>query len=270
VDAEVPVVPWWRMAVRRPLGVPLQGWGVVLAAAAVLVVVQQGATPSAGIVEEGPVWREGSSTDTPSAAVVRPPGPAEANDAMRPEVVPPQEAGDLASSASSVSKGTNDGREGAVPSSARERVRVPADKAQAKEPAASPPSATASPVLRAPPTGWSLRTSDPDSLREVLAVAARLGGEVTTPSGAEVRQSALDPQGVALTVRIPSGQLAAFQSALSPLGVVRSTFDNDRLYSGDTLEVPLTIEWSAEGDASPAPVPQKKRRAPGQADGDPP
>ncbi len=260
IEQEHPEAPWWQRFLQRPFGIPPRGWGVVLAAAAVLVVVQLGGGDDAPPVDADPVWRD-VPTDAdaePAPAAVKLPAKQEA--AATKEAVPAEAA------PRPVPQAKEDPlvkeREAAARAEAERLAKE--DEARKAEAAGSADDTSAKPVLRTPPSGLTLLTRDPSSLREVLALVARFGGTVTTPSGGAVTHATLESSEESVVVSIPSAQLAAFQKALEALGSVQTSFDSDRLYGGNTLEVPLTFKLvggsSGTGDAA-APAAAKQRKA---------
>ena len=260
IEEEHPQASWWRRALQRPLGIPAQGWAVVLAAAAVLLVVQLGREDGGAEADRGgPVWR-----DTPAEALT---APAAMKGPMRQERVAEEGAPKGAQAPLPGPPGEGGGgAPGAV-------------EAEAAEPAAvASPGADGEPgegrggdahpvesVLRTPPSGLTLRTRDPAALREVLALVARFGGTVTTPSGEAVAHATLQSAVESVVVRIPSEQLASFQEALEGLGSVHTAFDTERLYAGPTLEVPLTFKLvggsSGTSEAPATPAARQERGA---------
>ena len=90
IEAEHPEVPWWQQFLRRPFGIPAQGWGVVLAAAAVLVVVQVGRDDGEVAPEvDDPVWRDvPAAVEKAPAAAKLEEGGGEALRAAEPEAAP--------------------------------------------------------------------------------------------------------------------------------------------------------------------------------------
>jgi len=255
IEAEHPAAPFWQRFLNRPFGIPVQGWGVVLAAAAVLVVVQVGRdTASEGPVadQDGPVWREVVEPEGEAPAAVKLPAKGDLEPAptteSKPSPRPVPEAGPAPKPAPKAL--TKDAAKKALPTE-KPTKGVEPDEHTGK-----------APVLRTPPTGLTLLTREPAALREVLALVARFGGTVSTPSGGEVTHATLESAEESVVVTIPSAQLAAFQSALESLGSVKASFDPDRLYGGDMLEVPLTFKLvggsSGTGDEPLAPAARKR------------
>lgn len=260
IDAEHPEVPWWQQFLRRPFGIPAQGWGVVLAAAAVLVVVQVGRDDGEAAPEaDDPVWRDvpAAVEKAPAAAKLKE-GGGEVPQAAEPEAAP---EGPPKPSPKPVAREPQPGRDAAIKEKEEEAVAQAAEEAKQKK---EQDDTGKVPMIRTSPTGLTLLTREPAALREVLALVARYGGTVTTPDGGAVTHATLEQAEESVVVKIPSSQLAAFQASLESLGSVRAEFDKDKLYGGDTLQVPLTFKLvggsTGTGDAEPL-SPAKQRRA---------
>ncbi len=269
IEAEHPAAPFWQRFLNRPFGIPAQGWGVVLAAAAVLVVVQVGRdgaadTPLAD--QDGPVWRDVVVPEEAPAAVKLPtkadvePAPTSAKPSPLP--APQTTPSPKAALKKALTKEEAAAKQAPMKEEAAAEQALQIDKATTK--GVEPDEHTGKvPVLRTPLTGLTLLTREPAALREVLALVARFGGTVSTPSGGEVTHATLESAEESVVVSIPSAQLAAFQSALESLGSVKASFNPDRLYGGGMLEVPLTFKLvggsSGTGDEPLAPA--SKRRA---------
>ena len=268
IEAEHPEVPWWQQFLRRPFGIPAQGWGVVLAAAAVLVVVQAGRDDAEVAPEaDDPVWRDvpAAVEKAPAAAKLKD-GDGEAPQAAEPEATPPPVVQKKAApsprptpSAEPLSEKAQRERDAELKAKEEAAARAAAEEAQRKG-----DDTGKVPMIRTSPTGLTLLTREPAALREVLALVARYGGTVTTPDGGAVTHATLEQAEESVVVNIPSSQLAAFQASLESLGSVRAEFDKEKLYGGDTLQVPLTFKLvggsTGTGDAEPL-SPAKQRRA---------
>jgi len=263
IEAEHPEVPWWQQFLRRPFGIPAQGWGVVLAAAAVLVVVQVGRDDGEVAPEvDDPVWRDvPAAVEKAPAAAKLEEGGGEALRAAEPEAAPerpPKPSPEPVAEDVQSGKGPLDEKM-ALKAKELEAARA-AEEAQQKKAGDT----GKVPMIRTSPTGLTLLTREPAALREVLALVARYGGTVTTPDGGAVTHATLEQAEESVVVNIPSSQLAAFQASLESLGSVRAAFDKDKLYGGDTLQVPLTFKLvggsAGTGDAEPL-SPVKQRRA---------
>jgi negative regulator of sigma E activity len=242
IEEEHPQASWWQSFVRRPFGIPQQGWGVMLAAAAVLLVVQLGRSDvdDPVVVDREPVWRDVG--DAPAAANLK----------SVPDDAPPTPE---------VAAQSRKAEEHRAAEAARERSREPTpvadvaspdvDAAAGGEGALATDAGTAddpeAALLRAPPSGFTFYTSDPSSLRDVLALVGKHGGSITAPDGSAITTAVLEHSEQSVVLRIPSNRLAAFQRDLSALGNVKASFDADKLYGGAEISVPLTFRLSGGG-----------------------
>lgn len=264
IEQEHPRESWWASFLRRPFGVPAQGWGVMLAAAAVLVVVQvgrQGEQAEPLATDDAPVWRD-VDPSAPAAAKL------EGLDAAREaEGTPPATRAERAAEEAERAQAADPDREEKRKlESMAAKAEAEAEAAAAAKPEAAPdlPDTGKQPVLRAPPSGFTLLTNDAGVLRQVLSLVGRLGGSVTTLDGQDVTTAALESSEQSVMIRVPSDQLPAFQQGLQKMGNVQAKFDPDRLVRGDTIEVPLTFKLTGgagAGSAEPlAPAAARKAK----------
>jgi len=239
IEEEYPAQPSWAW-LRRPFGLPLEGLAVAAVALLVLAVVGLPTdTPPADV--QAPEWRDvppDPEADAAPAAMKRPSPKAEP-DAQAPAEPAAGEA--PGPSGEGKASGGADDPEGEAQKVAPQGK--PPVAAGTDEDASSPPPAP----LRTVPNSYDLFTEDVGSLRALLALVAKLGGTVTDLDGNPVTDAQLSSSRRDVLVSLPQGALADFQAELARLGTPRANFDDDRLLSGDTVSLQVSVQLSGGG-----------------------
>lgn len=256
----------WKSWLRRPFGIPIEGFAVALAALLVIVVVGNreqagdptlldnfGAPQATGgqvIVDPERDAARAQRLPTLDEAPETEPDELDVGDAGPDNVVVVQRG------AAGVSTSTNE-----LPSTRPEPMPSPeaygvgtAEPTPAPTPVAEPvPSGTASedtPALFGASYRYQVSTSDPDAAAQLLRLAGRYRGRVSDSSGRRI--SSTDPGvGGSYRVQVPAEHLAEFGAALRALGSVVERPD-DRIFASSsvTIQVDL-IQSNAKGTPAP-------------------
>ena len=270
IEAEHPPRSSWAAWWRKPLGLPLEGWVVAAAAAAVLLFVLP-----RGQVGVGPDW-EPVESESPAAAKLPAVEPV-VKDAPAADPAPAKgaPAGKRAGTAEEGVETTLPTRPQALSPALSTKGEVP-EPAPAKGEADVPeevlapiaPTGEGSDARSVSPTGYrvTLSASDPNMKRRVMALASRFGRPVQL-DGSEPTSAAFQGSEESLLVEIPQRQLLDFESSLRKLGYRISGMDDRQLLKGGSVVVRLDMVFesratkkmarpepaSEEGSASSAP-----------------
>lgn len=223
---------WWR----RPLGIPLEGWAVGLAAAAAVLLIvlpDRGRSPTGGDGEQ--TWSPAALEGTPSLNGVPTP---------RELTAPPRtDASDLPP----------------VPRATKGAPPVAKQAPFVEEPppvdVLPPPDVVGStdrpffstedgPV---PPLGYRVKSADPAMKRKVLAIVARYGqvvsaeGEVATAEGVPEPDASMTAPTERLRVSVRQDELPFFQQDLFEAGFTVQRELSGELAGRKTVEVELLL-----------------------------
>jgi len=254
VEAE-PMPGWWWRWLRRPFGIPVEGFAVALAAAMVLLVALpfglqtatkggkdlasdpygwvsgEDARSSLGAKNDGSEPKEGAARqldeqeEEPAVAALEPDEDANAVEGLMgartaAKPLPPPSATPM------VATGEGAGTE---------------DKAL---PTASTPTGgygdVQAPAAPGALLAYQILTYDEDALAKLQRIAARYRGRVLDSSGSTAKALTLEP-GRTYMVEVPASALAAFGDDLRGLGMVTEQAD-PRRWAGDTVRVQITFQ----------------------------
>lgn len=249
VAAEAAPAPWWAW-LRRPLGVPIEGVAVALAAAAVLVVSMPEAPPEQPETSAAPVASVPAKASEPEDPAVGP--PPEPVLGSRDREGDADAAARVGSAAQVASAGSNPrAARGAAASSGAAPVAPPplakdpggperAGIATAEEPALQGTSEALAPAI--PPRHQVKVYAEGASVLAALQrTAARYRGEVRDSAGTVVRTGTQSADVATYRIRIPASALQDFYRDLQQMAVEVHAED---LRAGDfaeTLEVEITV-----------------------------
>lgn len=275
----------WASFLRRPFGIPLEGWLLGLAAAAVLVTFL-------------PVWRvvppsdPGAQKGVSPAAIELPTAPDEAlskedlvsKSAPAPEIMGKASVGEPEQSppvrkGGPISTGTRD------VASTRGTAEVDGAKTKEEPPEPVPPVPAPSEGLTLPsselpqangtgdetlelgpePYQMVVSSASPSLKRDLLAVVSRYGQSRTT-SGMPVRSAKMSGTET-LVVTLPQTDLLALAADLRAMGHQVELHSSDAMAGGSEIELRVTLRLEGDADTStkskpvPRPVgtePEKK------------
>ncbi len=250
----------WRTWLRRPFGVPIEGFAVALAALLVVVVVGNREQAGDGVLP--------NNFDAPTPAgeqvIVNPERDA-ARAQQRQLSLPEPEAtpaptqvdkGEADSVTTVVRGGSVEGLATAadtIPSTDAPdiptAVTVPSEgfaAAPSPEPVAQPSGTAAgdAPALFGASYRYQVSTSDPDAAAQLLRLAGRYGGRVSDPSGRQVTASLGAGDNGSYRVQVPAENLAEFGASLRALGSVVEHPD-DRIFASSSVTIQVDLVQSA-------------------------
>lgn len=237
VDEEFPERSSWWAWMRRPGGIPLEGWVLGLAAAAALLLVL-------------PIWRHTSpeGIDLPqqelSPAAVESPrlevppltGPEVAGEGQKGAPVKSDERkviGRATTDVDSIPKVLRTG-EGPVP------APVEIGGTEAPEPAPTPSGVQSPPDPSA--YQYVVRSDDAGMKREILAIAGRYGTGATGPDDEPVTDGRMRSGTEELVVSIAGSDLPNFARDLASEGYVVETHNPQDTLIGARVEVRITMQ----------------------------
>jgi hypothetical protein len=256
VAAEVPRQTWWQW-LRRPFGIPFEGYAVTIAAVAVLLF----SFPMASV----------SPTSAPEA------NPGMASPPMRTTGVDEEAPAD--------DKDDNQNAEvspevpKASPPVTKEPNTQPVGLAEAPPNEAAAPSATskkavsetegedANPdevILRNPGFSYTVYTENPDAIIALIRTAEQYSGTLTGLDNQPLQDIEIPSAGERVVVaHVPFTAVGSFQRALDKLGTVQRV-KNDKLIKGDTVTIRVSVQMagdaaSSQKDAKPAPSSSSKK-----------
>jgi anti-sigma factor RsiW len=222
---------------RRPLGVPLEGWAVGLAAAAavlLLVLPERSGEPGGGAGEQ--TWSPAAMEGPPSLKGVPP-----------ELLVPPQQktAEPLGTRTRVVGSGRTLGAGGAAPPPEAPTV-APDGTVAAGDGGASGPGPAEPPPFEGRPASvvYAVHSEDPELKRKVLATVARYG-EVMTADGLPVASAAMAAPTERMRISLQQDQLAAFNQDLVESGFLVQHWVTGELASGDRVQIDVVLELTA-------------------------
>ncbi len=241
VEREHPARGRFAEWIRRPFGVPLEGWTLAAAAVAVLILtvlpaLRRAPDPIGGepaAIEVRSLPKE-DGTSEPSGAPIASPAPGQALSARG--------AGEAKSSArwrSNETQGT------------ATEVGAPTDgAAPAVDPLVAAPPEPPDPVLDSY-TGrqrFVARITDAEMKQTLLAYLSYWGG-ATDVDGAEIESGTMSTSREDLLITIPEDELFAFTNGLQQLrrqGIDVQWDEQDRFVRGDTVNIAVTLELVAD------------------------
>jgi hypothetical protein len=238
-------IPGLRLAwVRRPLGVPLEVWGLGLAAAAALVVTvlptlatRRSELPEPAAIEVRPLPEP--------KATVEPPG----NESTNGDAGIGEASADHRQVARPWASG-NVGGAGEAPDAAPPLV----DEIAVAPAGPPPPPPDVVLPSYAGTQHWVVMSDDPAAKRDLLALLARHG--VTDAHGHEIQSSARIAGTEDLIVVIAGNDLHALQSDLETrlgrLEFTETPLGSEDVLSNGTVKVVISLSWKSEqGTAAP-------------------
>ena len=222
---------------RRPFGVPLEGWLVAAAAAAVLLLALPKEDPN---LEAWPTVEPEASTSPaalklPLPDPVDPPPPVEPTPTIDP--APPEDPPTKAIKGVGTKGGTGDGKGGVE--GLEDPVVDVAPTAEGTKAVEGTPTQKA-PELASPGYTYTVRSRDPGMKRAVLALAGRYGG-ASTASGSEVLQAQMVSNRETLVVQVPQDSLNRFGKELEALGYAVERSKDNALLPGTLMPVRITL-----------------------------
>jgi negative regulator of sigma E activity len=224
---------------RRPWGIPLEGWALGLAAALALLLLIPFHGGSKD--ESEPPTREVSP-----AALEMPQAPKVSAEEGAPEVIP----GKVTVEPKPVAKG-----EAAPPApvagTASEEAPAPTTEAP---PEAGSPEGTAAPIPeRQAPVRLTVRSSDPKTKLKIVQLAARYGPQAAEDqAGVPITNAAMVSEGGALYVTLPQPELPGFYREMERQGWSVTNLPTGEILSGSSVTVRVDVELAAPGTAEPA------------------
>lgn len=241
---------------RRPWGVPLEGWALGLAAAAAVLLAL---LPSRAPVDDGaPREVSPAALDVPAALEVPP--------AAAPEIIGRASVGEKSVPSRAVpSTGTADPGKALDPVASVAKGVVEPDPvagADAAKPYTLAPTDGAPGTADPAPTGvvgapvqLVIAAGDPGVKREVMAVAARYSG-TARQGGLPVTTAKMSGTTETLSVTLPQAELTAFTGALRDLGYDVTLHTSEGLVGGGSVEVAIELRLTgAEVGTRPVDVP---------------
>ena len=238
IEAEHPAgrVDWsW---LRRPFGIPLEGWLVAAAAAAVLLFAIPKAGPSGGELGVYPAPPEQS----PAASKTRPEMPPEAGTAAESDVPPAEKRKEAAPTR----------KQKQLP--AAEKVAVPpaSGTAEADDPEvlateAIEPGTAAEQVRYPAGYAFTIEVGDAAAKRQILAVASRYGVPLDALGTAEP-SAKLDGARETIVVEMATARLPMLHAELERLGYPLTGISDDGLIgtTNKTMLVRIQLERAAD------------------------
>lgn len=248
----------WRSWLRRPFGIPVEGFAVALAALLVVIVV--------GSREQSIVGSENHNYDAPTPTgeqrVVNP-----ERDAARAQLRATPTSGntlpsqaDEGQAAGDVTVTTTGAGERGGAATERERpndLQISPSTVPLQEPEAVPlqepeavaqePSGTAderAPALFGASYRYQVSTADPSAALQLARLAGRYGGRVTDSSGGQVSGARAGGDTGSYRVQVPAENLAEFGAALRALGTVVEQPD-DRIFASSSVTIQVDLIQTA-------------------------
>jgi len=229
--------------------VPVQAVGVAAVAVLVLVVVWQlpdrGPAPppvtrEAAAPEPAPGEEAAGSAGAPQA----PPPPTDA--VAEPAPLPAAVEKALESAAGGPPAGSAAPKASGLGKSEASSPYIPDWETQgsAGEDAGPAPATQVSKGLLVSPFVYRLYPEDQDVLRQLAALAERLGGALVTPEGGVVDPYLLtvERNHAGVVLRVPAGNLEQIEPTLRRLGgILAIQADEERLYGGATVDVAIEV-----------------------------
>jgi len=231
---------WWRW-LRRPLGIPVEGLAVAVAAAVVLFIALD--------LGDQPEMSEG-----PAAAPVQaaPEGVDDQAGAEEPDAVadlePAPDAWDTDTLRSTVSKRAPPPKAPAktirpATSSSSTKPTAPTQQEASGSSEAQAPTPARPPMVSVPYASYQVQTYDPQVLAKLQKLVGKLGGTILDEGGTPITTGHLEP-GSRQVVRvvIPSATLAQFDDDIHGLGMLTKYPGQSDMMAMDTVPIPVTIE----------------------------
>lgn len=245
IEQEHPQRPSFWAWLRRPFGLPLEGWLVALAAAAVLLFV----LPRDRAPEDSDAW------------TVTPPEPADGSPAAIKEPVLEREP-EVAPPAVEI--------EAPAPKKLEKKLPAPPPQVDPKPlpeplPTAEEPQGTAdeppasSRPMASPGYRYVVRSTSPDMKLALLKVASRYGG-ATSPGGAEITDAAMSANVEELLVQVPQADLTRFARELEALGYEVVKEPTSEIVAGSTIPVRITLQLVGGATDAPNAAPNATRQ----------
>jgi hypothetical protein len=250
----------WKTWLRRPFGIPVEGFAVALAALLVVVVV--GNREQAG--DGAPLNNFEAPIPAGEQVIVNP----ERDAARAQQGLSPIPASEIAAPFS-VNEGETDNVTSGFVGERLEGISVPSSGILAPdigrpvapepttvgvvEPSPAPvakQSGTAdddAPALFGASYRYQVSTSDPDAATQLLRLAGRYRGRVLDSSGRQVTATQSDSG--SYRVQVPAEHLAEFGSALRALGSVVERPD-DRIFASSSVTIQVDLIQSGSRDAA--------------------
>lgn len=249
VEHEFPERPSWWVWLRRPWGIPLEGWVLGLAAAAALLLVL-------------PIWRSGPPSDSDGVAHELSPAAVEAPKLAEPIDLPSLEGKELESDkkgqgekAESKLIGRATTGEDSVPKALPKDAPTEVAGTEAVTPDLGK-TATPDPVDPTSPYQVVVTSEDAGMKREILAIASRYGTGATDVDDNPIHDSAMRAGSEELIVSLSQADLASFAKDVASKGYLVDTVNQGMIVGGSTVSVRLTLNLvggapGTDGDLDP-------------------
>lgn len=234
---------WWRW-LRRPFGLPIEGFAVALVAAVVLLVALPLGMNTGGVDDlvgdpYGFVTGDEVSTKAPAKGVVSGESSEEQAEPVAQAPAPstkkvaPRPASSLRPAPTPAP--TNDVVDAVADAGGNE---TPAGGADSDTTAAAGGSYAQAPLVGAAYT-YTITVASADAVAQLQRIAAQYRGQVLDARGARLDSTELSGETLYF-VEIPASDLARFGDDLRALGSVQEV-RNDNLYASDPIRVPVRI-----------------------------
>lgn len=218
---------WWAW-LRRPFGLPIEGFGIALAAAAVLWIALPSTAPVHTDVQPDPKTRPGVAV-VPSLDDLAP-----VESQPTPDVVG-------AKGQAAEKKATEPSKIGTTPKMMEPEVVAiePPPAPTTKQPAQG--TADVDELVNVP-YRYTVYTQDADAQFRLQKIAARYGGQALSPSDKMLGGDELTDNGQVLAVvKVPANALHELEGELKQLGDARTEYNTDKLYRG-MVDVSVTLK----------------------------
>jgi hypothetical protein len=256
VEQEHPERPSWWAWLRRPWGIPLEGWVLAAAAAAALLMVL-------------PIW--GSAPDPVenelSPAAVKAPR-------LDPKVAPPEVAKTVPDDAKVIGRATTG--EDSIPHQKdvepkKNAEPLPEPQAVAIEGTPQEDAGNTGAIEPVDPTSpyqVFVRSDDAKMKRRILAIASEYGGNVTDAARQPVVDGQMRSATEELVVSVPQADLQGFAKELADSGYEVQTLNQGKIVAGTTVNVRVVLELEGGGtpvEAAPQVPASRKAMEPSNA-----